>query len=128
MKVSFCSAKVRPPNTTTTIAVKLAFTSALVFEISQLQSAQNRVVLARTNAIIVRGEHYELVAMRRGGAKICFAASGLYACASFMKFRLYDDVRNRERNSAIAQSRVMTALVQPSSHDRAIDKDSTVMS
>jgi hypothetical protein len=47
--------------------VKLAFISALVFEISQLQSAQDRVVLARTNAIIVRSEHYELVAMRDPG-------------------------------------------------------------
>jgi hypothetical protein len=45
------------------LGVKLAFTSALVFEISQLQSAQDRVVLARTNAIIVRSGHYELVAM-----------------------------------------------------------------
>ena len=44
-------------------AVKLAFISPLVSEISQLQSAQDRVVLARTNAIIVRSEHYELVAM-----------------------------------------------------------------
>jgi hypothetical protein len=110
------------------LAVKLALTSAVVFEISQLQSAQVRVVLACTNAIIVRNEHYELVAMRRGGAKTCFVASSNYPCASFMKFRLYDDVRNRERNSAIAQSSVMTALVQPSSHDRAIDKDRTVMS
>ena len=45
------------------LAVKLAFISALVFEISQLQSAQDRVVLACTNAIIVRSERYELVAM-----------------------------------------------------------------
>ena len=42
----------------------LAFTSPLVFEISQLQSAQDRVVIARNNAIIVRSEHYELVSMR----------------------------------------------------------------
>jgi hypothetical protein len=63
--------------TTTTIAVKLAFTSALVFEISQLQSAQDRVVLARTNAIIVRGEHYELVAMRDPGPQNCSLARTL---------------------------------------------------
>ena len=49
-----------------------SLTSALVFEISQLQSAQDRVVLARTNAIIVRSEHYELVAMRDPpGQKSC---------------------------------------------------------
>ena len=53
--------------TTTGLAVKLAFISALVFEISQLQSAQDQVVLARNNAIIVRGVHYELVAMRDPG-------------------------------------------------------------
>ena len=41
------------------VVVELAFISALVFEISQLQSAQDQVVLARTNAIIVRCEHYE---------------------------------------------------------------------
>jgi len=52
-----------------------SLTSALVFEISQLQSAQDRVVLARTNAIIVRSEHYELVAMCDPGAKNCFAGS-----------------------------------------------------
>ena len=52
------------------LPVKLAFTSPLVLEISQLQSAQDRVVLARTNAIIVRSEHYELVAMRAPGPKI----------------------------------------------------------
>jgi hypothetical protein len=49
--------------------VKLAFISPLVFEISQLQSAQDRVVLACTNAINVRCEHYELVAMRGGGGQ-----------------------------------------------------------
>ena len=49
------------------LGVKLAFISALVFEISQLQSAQDQVVLARTNAIIVRSGHYELVAMRGAG-------------------------------------------------------------
>ena len=55
--------------------VKLAFISALVFEISQLQSAQDRVVLARNNAIIVRSEHYELVAMRDPGPKKRLAGS-----------------------------------------------------
>ena len=58
------------------IDVGLAFTSPLVFEISQLQSAQDRVVLARTNAIIVRSEHYELVAMQDPGAQNRALASG----------------------------------------------------
>ena len=61
--------------------MKLAFISALVFEISQLQSAQDRVVLARNNAIIVRSEHYELVAMRDPGAKTCLACSAQLALA-----------------------------------------------
>ena len=77
------------------LAVKLAFTSALVFEISQLQSAQDRVVLARTNAIIVRCEHYELVAMRDPGAKnrVLDRRNGA-AQILCGKFRLYDDVRS----------------------------------
>ena len=67
---------------------KVALTSALVFEISQLQSAQDRVVLARTNAIIVRSEHYELVAMRRGGAKIRVFTRTQYVCASFVEISI----------------------------------------
>ena len=76
--------------TTTCLVVKLALTSALVFEISQLQSAQDRVVLARTNAIIVRCEHYELVAMRGGGGQNRSHARTQYVCASFVEIRLYD--------------------------------------
>jgi hypothetical protein len=65
------------------VAVELAFTSPRVFEISQLQSAQDRVVLARTNAIIVRGEHYELVAMRDPGPQNRLAGSAQWCCANF---------------------------------------------
>ena len=71
-----------------TIAVKLAFISPLVFEISQLQSAQDRVVLARTNAIIVRSEHYELVAMRDPGAKNRVFARTQYVCANSIQFSI----------------------------------------
>ena len=57
-----------------------------MFEISQLQSAQDRVVLARTNAFIVRGEHYELVAMRDPGAKTLLAGSTQCILANYVKF------------------------------------------
>jgi hypothetical protein len=67
------------------LGVKLAFISALVFEISQLQSAQHRVVLAPTNAIIVRSEHFELVAMRDPGAKTCFARIGAMTPRKFIQ-------------------------------------------
>jgi spore coat polysaccharide biosynthesis protein SpsF (cytidylyltransferase family) len=70
------------------VLLKLAFISALVFEISQLQSAQDRVVLARTNAIIVRSEHYELVAMcDPGGQKSC-AGSAQKVLRKF--YRIFD--------------------------------------
>ena len=65
--------------------MELAFISALVFEISQLQSAQHRVVLACTNAIIFRSERYELVAMWDPGAKIRVFARTQYVCANFVR-------------------------------------------
>ena len=71
-----------------TIVVKLAFISALVSEISQLQSAQDRVVLARTNAIIVRSEHYELVAMRDPGAQNRLAGSAQRSCANSIEISI----------------------------------------
>ena len=66
--------------------MKLAFISALVFEISQLQSAQDRVVIARNNAIIVRSEHYELVAMQDPGAKTLLVGSTQCTLANYVKF------------------------------------------
>ena len=72
-------------------AVKLAFISPLVSEISQLQSAQDRVVLARTNAIIVRSEHYELVAMGDPRAPKSARWIGTEVLRKFYKkIRLYD--------------------------------------
>jgi hypothetical protein len=71
-----------------TIAVKLTFISPLVFEISQFQSAQDRVVLACTNAIIVRSEHYELVAMRDPGPQNRALARTQYPCASSIETRI----------------------------------------
>ena len=71
-------------------AVKLAFISPLVSEISQLQSAQDRVVLARTNAIIVRSEHYELVAIGDPRAPKSARWTHKRCCANFKKIRLYD--------------------------------------
>ena len=70
--------------------LKLAFISALVFEISQLQSAQDRVVLTRTNATIVRGEHYELVAMQDPGPKIASLDGRSTPAQTVWIFRLYD--------------------------------------
>ena len=66
--------------------MKLALISALVSEISQIQSAQDRVVLACTNAIIVRSEHYELVAMRDPGVKTLLAGSTQCILANYVKF------------------------------------------
>jgi hypothetical protein len=68
--------------------VKLAFISALVFEISQLQSAQDRIVLARNVAIIVRGEHFELVVMRDPGPQNRLAGSAQYPCANFIEISI----------------------------------------
>jgi hypothetical protein len=65
--------------------VELALTSALVFEISQLQSAQDRVVLDRTNATIVRSEHYEPVAMRDPRPQKRLAGSTQWCCANFVE-------------------------------------------
>ena len=70
------------------LGVKLAFISPLVFEISQLQSAQDRVVLARTNAIIVRGEHYEPVAMRGGGPQNRGFARTQWCCANSIEISI----------------------------------------
>ena len=70
------------------LGVKLAFTSALVFEISQLQSAQVRVVLVSDNAIIVRTEHYELVAMRDPGPQNRLAGSAQRCCANFIEISI----------------------------------------
>src|SRR5262245_26244967 len=67
------------------VLLNLALISALVFESSQLQSAQVRVVLARNSAIIVRSEHYEPVAMRDPGAKIRSAGSTHYPFANFVR-------------------------------------------
>jgi hypothetical protein len=65
--------------------LKLALISALAFEISQRQSAQDRVVLSRWNAIIVCSDHYEVLVMWHPGAKIRFAGSTQFVLRKFYR-------------------------------------------
>jgi hypothetical protein len=77
--------------------VGLAITSSLLFESGQLQSAQVRVVLARTNAIIIRSEHYELVAMLdpRGQNFACGATQ--CTLANYVKFFALAFAKGRQK-------------------------------